>query len=258
MPDEPAGKITNDKTGAHQNEAEVTPPIPTSRGDQNSDQNPSNTNHRSYKPKHDCFDWVNLVVLVLTFLAAGGAAFEAKRLADGTDQLIRDAQNTFEVGSRAWISPIAVGFVGIPERGKPIEIGLRYDNVGKTPAIDLHERFLLSAPTNTAMNDGSAMVFVDKNNVCDGVEPQKDAEVAYPSSGGANMMLSLKPTDLLTGQPVPLYNEFMSGDHSLIVQYCIAYRTLTVIGKSAFCYFYKPGLTAGLDLNRCDKGNHAD
>ena len=112
MPDEPAGKITNDKPGAHQNEAEVTTPIPISRGDQNSDQNPPNTNHRSYKPKHDCFDWVNLVVLVLTFLAAGGAAFEAKRLADGTDQLIRDAQNAFEVGSRAWISPIAVGLVG--------------------------------------------------------------------------------------------------------------------------------------------------
>jgi hypothetical protein len=104
VPDEPAGKITNDKPGTHQNEAEVTTPIPISRGEQNSDQNPPNTNHRSYKPKHDCFDWVNLVVLVLTFLAAGGAAFEAKRLADGTDQLMRDAQNAFEVGSRAWIS----------------------------------------------------------------------------------------------------------------------------------------------------------
>jgi hypothetical protein len=103
MPDEPASKITNDEPNAHQNEAEVPAPIPISRGDQNTDQNPPNTNPRSYKPKHDCFDWVNLGVLVLTFLAAGGAAFEAKRLADGTDMLVRDAENTAERQLRAYI-----------------------------------------------------------------------------------------------------------------------------------------------------------
>jgi hypothetical protein len=53
MPDEPASKITNDKPNTHQNEAEVTIPIPISRGDQNSDKNPANANHSPYKPKHD-------------------------------------------------------------------------------------------------------------------------------------------------------------------------------------------------------------
>jgi len=47
--------------------------------------------------RHDLLDWVNLVVLIFTFLAAGVAAFEAKRLADGTDQLIIDGRKIADV-----------------------------------------------------------------------------------------------------------------------------------------------------------------
>ena len=72
------------------------------------------------------------------------------------------------------------------------------------------------------------------------------------------MTVSVKPIDPQTGKAPVLYDDLMSGDHSLIVLFCIAYKTLDQVHHSEFCYFYRPGFGDGVNLDRCDKGNKAD
>jgi hypothetical protein len=85
------------------------------------------------QPKHDALDWVNLVVLVLTFGAAVAAAFEAARLADLTQELAVDGRriadrqarlvassvkvssDTMINSSRPWVSPTELG-IAMPLR----------------------------------------------------------------------------------------------------------------------------------------------
>lgn len=171
---------------------------------------------------------------------------------------LQDARTTFDLGTRAWISPIAVGLKAPLKRPEPISVGIWYDNVGKLPALDLHEHYTFYSSPNADMDSGAAMSKVAAAEICKGIEPSTDAEVVYPNSGGVKMTISVKPVNPQTGKPTPLYEGFMSGNHSLIVHICIAYKTLDHIHHSQFCYFYRPGLTEGTDLNRCDKGNRAD
>jgi hypothetical protein len=92
---------------------------------------------------------------------------------------------------------------------------------------------------NSEMDSGAAMDKVDKADICKGVELWRDAEVVYPSSGGEKMLIAIKPNDPKMGQPTPIYESFLSGDHSLAIQFCIAYKTLGKTHYSAFCYFYR-------------------
>jgi hypothetical protein len=120
--------------------------------------------------------WVAAFTFVLVIVAALQLCTLEK-----TDQTLNQ---TFLVGNRAWISPITIALTDLPVNGKPISIGLTYNNVGKLPALDLHERYTLSSVPNKAIDDGTAMVVIDKSDICQTVEPWKDAEVAYPNSGG--------------------------------------------------------------------------
>ncbi|MGA7711595.1 MAG: hypothetical protein WCA81_06820 [Rhizomicrobium sp.] len=194
---------------------------------------------------------VTIALLVGTVVAAGVGDWIFYRTMD-------DSKSIFISGSRAWISPISIGLAAPIEKGKPLSIGLQYENVGRLPAFDLREHYTLESAPDAKMEDGSAMATIGKADICAGVEPFKDAEVAYPNSGGARLTISVKPVDSKTGRPVELYDSFLSGNHTLIVQFCIAYKTLETTHKSAFCYFYRPGYTVGIDFNRCDKGNHAN
>jgi hypothetical protein len=84
----PPGQIAKDKATDHHEEPKVPPTVTAPRSEQNSQQNPPKAEREPARRKHDCFDWISLGVLVLTFIAAALAAFEAGRLADGTDTLI--------------------------------------------------------------------------------------------------------------------------------------------------------------------------
>jgi hypothetical protein len=138
---------------------------------------------------------------------------------------LEQTRTAFETGSRAWISPIAVGLRQPLENGKPISLGIWYDNVGKLPAIDLHTRHAAYSFDNNNMGNGLAMATVDKEDMCRDVQPLPNAEVVYPNSGGVKMLISLKPPDPTTGQTDPIYSSFMSGNHSFVIQICIGIET---------------------------------
>lgn len=118
-------------------------------GNNASKQNSNNSKAGTRAAKHDYFDWVNLLVLVLTFLAAGGASFEAKRLADGTDKLIIDGENTtaaqakltrdiMQIDQRAWLGVESLDPVPpFPTVGQTFGVKGVIKNTGKTPAFHI-------------------------------------------------------------------------------------------------------------------------
>ena len=50
----------------------------------------------------------------------------------------------------------------------------------------------------------------------------------------------------------------IKGDEVIIYQECFAYRTFTQPKHTAFCFFYKQGLTKAPNLNICESGNEAN
>lgn len=154
MSDEkPAREVANNQTDRNQSQSSKSPRIPTNGRNDNSQEASANTKHRATSKKHDALDWANLIVLVFTFLAACGAAFEAKRLADLTYELMVDGRriadrqarliaksikvssDTMVSSARAWIVP-KDPYIGAT-LGKPLFINLRYVNIGKEPALNL-------------------------------------------------------------------------------------------------------------------------
>ena len=171
---------------------------------------------------------------------------------------LQDAHETFETGSRAWIAPIAVGLNSKPEKGKPVSFGVLYDNVGKIPATDINEYYQLHVINNSSFQTDNLADTLNKTDFCKGIEPKQGADILYPNAGKTQSLISIQPTDLKTGEPNPFYDNFISGNYTLIVQMCIAYKTLNKSHHSAFCYFYKPGLSDDNNFNHCNAGNKAD
>jgi hypothetical protein len=103
------GEITHNQADGDQANTDVPPEIPAPGSDTNSEKNTQSSQQNSDRKHRDCFDWVSLIVMVMTFAAAGGAAYEAKRLADGTDVLVEDARKTSERQLRAYVGIAADG-----------------------------------------------------------------------------------------------------------------------------------------------------
>ncbi len=190
----------------------------------------------------------SLIVTVLLLVPAVFALYWT------THALVKEV----EASTRAWLVPTAARLVSNVEKGKPIDIGLQYRNVGKVPASDVNISYTLSVFPNEALENGTAMASLAGKDICRNVEPVTGSESVYPGPVGAGLILAVTPADPKTGKPIALYETYTSGNHTIAVQFCIAYRTLGVTHKSAFCYFHRPDTATGLNLNQCSLGNRAN
>jgi hypothetical protein len=191
------------------------------------------------------------IIALLMLVAVGGLYWT-------THALVTEAKSSFEEGTRAWLAPVAASLISQVENDKPINIGLQYNNVGRTPASDVNVSYQLLIFPNEAVDNGKAMAAIASKDVCEGVEPASGSEVIYPGPGRAQLILTITPTDSKTGKRIPLYDNYIGGRHTLAAQFCIAYKTFGVTHKSAFCYLHRPATGAGLNFNQCSLGNHAD
>jgi hypothetical protein len=135
MADEPSSKITDEGARDEQNNPAVTRPIAAAGGDNNGHQDTEYTQRYPTQKKHDRFDWISLFVLIATCSAAFGAACEAKRLADSTDKLVIDAEDTAKRQLRAYVSFEEGGRITCGTLGCGIDI--RIKNSGQTPAYNV-------------------------------------------------------------------------------------------------------------------------
>jgi hypothetical protein len=84
-------------------------------------------------------NWVDkgtLVVLILAFLAAIYAGYEASRLADGTDRLVTTADDSAKRQLRAYVGIVPGDIENFGDREKQVFTMTR-KNYGPTPAYDL-------------------------------------------------------------------------------------------------------------------------
>ena len=95
----PASEVAQDQTDRDHSQSNEAPRIPSNGGKNDGEKNSRNAEHRATPKKHDAFYWTNLIVLIFTFLAAGAAALEAKRLADLTYDLVVDARKISDAGA---------------------------------------------------------------------------------------------------------------------------------------------------------------
>ncbi len=93
--------------------------------------NPENKN-----PKRDWFDYTNLVILIFAFVAAAVAACEAYRLANLTNALVTDAQDTAKRQFRAYVLYDS-GIVVMSPDGHSYTVSVSVKNSGQTPAYSV-------------------------------------------------------------------------------------------------------------------------
>jgi hypothetical protein len=269
MSGDSTGSETKNEPGYDQQSAKVPVAISEDRSTEPAQQNSSEASKKTRPPRHDRFDWVNLVVLLLTFVAAAAAAAEAGRLADLTEQLVRDGQDTgrqqaeltraanelnrraLVASSRAWVGPTDAKIDGGVVTGKPVKIVVSVRNSGREPA----KGFTWTAEPIT-MTGESLMLSADMEDYirkCFDTASNLHAQVLYPSEGfGSGFDFSMT----LPGDQID--DLVTTGGKTLIARGCITYSTFGESKHSAFCYFYKGGFTPTDHLNICVGGSNAE
>lgn len=227
---------------------------------------------RPFLRRHDGLDVVNLAVLIFTFGAAALAAYEAARLADLTDQLVRDGQasstqqaeftresnrlnrEALIASSRAWVGPIDAKLSGALKVGEVVKVIVSIRNTGKEPARNFRWIPGHFIATNENLADGSLSQKVDTSlRFCFGTPSTPFGQVVFPSTGfgsGADFPIEFPKEEIDEG--------VISGEKILIVHGCMAYESFGTVRHSAFCYLFKSGLSAIDHLNICEGGSSAD
>lgn len=191
------------------------------------------------------FDRITLLAtIVLAYTSMEGLGVARKGL--------KDAKEVFETDSRAWVAPVAVGFDGQLTNGYPITVAITFENVGKTPATDVHYRFTKKVVPNSAREEEEiAITDVEESYVCKDILPAKQAPVVYPGGKGTVYTETLNPN-------TDEYKQFMAGGQTLIIRMCVVYNSLGKVRHSAFCNYYTPNVSPENNFNKCTKGNYAD
>jgi hypothetical protein len=139
------------KAGNQQSNTEKPPRISLDRSDEQSKAYSNNPKTCTRNYKHDLFDWVSLIVLVFTFIAAGWAAIEAGRLADTADHTERTQLRAFVYFDKPVFQifniaePEGFGVWNLAgSLGKGASVSLTLVNGGDTPATPL--KVVISCP----------------------------------------------------------------------------------------------------------------
>jgi hypothetical protein len=167
-----------------------------------------------------------------------------------------DSRNAFIGGNRAWISPYGAEPSGLTGDGF-LTFEVMFINGGKSPGTQLNWK--IDGDTIQAPQDKNwGGIKFHRNSECDGLQPIPEGGVAYPFVSGMDV-----PTrGFDSGKKFPLAAQ-QDGTHMAYFRGCVAYRTMNVIGHSAFCFMFAPivpdttGHVSGRAM-QCPTGNWAD
>jgi hypothetical protein len=135
-----ANNPSNPSSGAdHQNDPGVSVNV-TVGGSVNYGADTQKCDAQKQRNKHDRFDWINLIILSLTFTAAAVAAAGAWRLADLTLQALKEQNREFAVLNKASVSLQAVNWIRFKSNNAEKRWALEeiWKNSGRTQTKDFH------------------------------------------------------------------------------------------------------------------------
>lgn len=208
---------------------------------------------------------IKLALLLLLFLAAAAGVWQAKRLADATGQLLREApdrsqqavaafQSATAAGTRAWVGPKSAKVHGSVVSGAPVVVELALRNAGREPAVNLswNMRRFVSANSEASAKDLGAQIDAYVKQ-CVATPPKAGQATLFPMPDtGSSFALAT------TFEGKVIDNDVVSGKKLLFIETCLAYATASRPAHSAFCYFYSAQFSDPQNLNLCEIGNYAD
>jgi hypothetical protein len=158
--------------------------------------------------------------------------------------------------NRAWIAPYAAAPIGKTISGS-ILFEISFWDAGKEPALGLNWN-TDSGTKKTPPNLDWSTVKFDRNVTCDQLFPIPDGPVAYPAAPEQGPYK--RRVD--SGKKV-LFDSIKDGESVVYVRGCVVYKTMGIIGRSAFCWIFDPiipdanGYVSG-HANLCESGSFAE
>lgn len=179
-------------------------------------------------------DKATLGVVIVSLIAAGFAAWQAWRLADLTQNAVRDAKRATIEANRAWIAPRSVYLNRPLEMGKPVSYRLTYDNTGKSPALDINQSdriTFVSSSVFADMNQETVEAAMNTIPECNVPTPASGKRAAFPFGEEEYKVIPLVVD--------PLVNEdVLSGKLAVVIEGCFTYRTFDEVHHTSYCFVF--------------------
>ena len=192
--------------------------------------------------------WLNWITAVAALVALVGLWF--------VNESIKHADNGNIDANRAWINPVIMQ-VGAWKKDNPINYFIFYRNEGKSPATGLAWNFD-NGTFDSPINDDGRKIVVPPNYFCNDLWPTAGGAVEFPSSlirfpgEGAHAYSGASDN---TKTRVVVDDSILGGQKRFFVQGCVAYSTMTIIGRSQFCFYYHAQTN---QFRACPTGNAAE
>lgn len=164
-----------------------------------------------------------------------------------TDEAIRIAVE----GSRAWVAPQNAILLDDLKAGEPFRFQIEYHNVGREPALDVNPTYRLESISEKLFADNTFNSAIESHHICDGVKVAPGADVLYPAQTDGYKLVLGVPKGWMSA-------DIVDGKSAMVVHMCIAYTTGKAVHHTAFCFFYRPGVSENKQFNVCTAGNYAD
>jgi hypothetical protein len=167
-------------------------------------------------------------------------------------------QGTIEA-NRAWINPF-FAYLGSPLRlNEKLHYSIVYQNAGRAPASGINWRFE-DGYFDTPPDDDGSKIKIGPNETCKGLRPTETGGIEFPPAQGITEKQreeQMRPHEFVMMSKTTNVDESMlNSEHRFYVQGCVAYWTMSIIGRSKFCFYYV--LTdKNADLRLCP-GNFAE
>ena len=260
-------------------DSEISPSVPLSGSNKETEKGGCNnrTSNAKYQ-KHDCFDWVSLIITVLTLCAAVIAAYEAGRLANLTQIQVHDAEiatgdqlalttesnrtnrDIYITNERARIGPTSSSIEGDLKVAEPIRFLVALVNTGR----EASNTFMYGRPELFSLaqwNDGTAAINIeDFKKLCLEKVPSDadNAQTTFPTTGQAIYLWHVKSNGGELASRFVVTDRLMAGEEIAVLEGCFIYETISEIHRTSFCYYFQQKETPTTNLNYCTVGQFAN
>jgi hypothetical protein len=191
----------------------------------------------------------------LNIITGGAAAAALVGLIFVAIGLVDNRSATIDA-NRAWIAPYSAEPIGKDESGR-IVFEISFANIGKGPALGLNWKTESDTKPTPSGLDWSLVKF-DRNRTCDDLVPIPEGPVTYLAAPGQSPYIRRANSG-----PKVLFDSIKDGKSVVYLRGCVAYKTMRIIGHSAFCWVFDPMIPDAVGhinghANLCESGSFAE
>ena len=169
------------------------------------------------------------------------------------------SQQTMVAANRAWLAPTVVEFLNpIEDPDGPVII-VRYQNIGRYPALDVKSGM---GPVAVPFDQGTNPREYPKSQMWPSIDKtiRDGCNANQPLVGAADVFPSTtKESNLIAGMKDQIDKSLVqSGAQIILVTGCLTYRTFNEIHRTGFCQYASKTRINQWEFLSCPVGNFAD